>query len=63
MNYLKLFTKHVDNLKKLLQTVKNFSNDIEMKFGFYNCLKATFEKERLIKLTSIKSDRMMKELK
>ena len=39
---LKLFAKGHDNVEGLLQTVKNFSNDIGMKFGPDKCGKATF---------------------
>lgn len=50
----KLFAKHDDNLEGLLQTVKNFSNDIGIKFGLDKCVKATLEAGGLIKSTLIK---------
>lgn len=53
MDDLKLFPKVDDNLEGLLQTVRNFSNDIEMKFGPNRCAKAAFEIERLVKPVSI----------
>ena len=53
MDDTKLFAKDNDNLDGLLQTVKN-SNNIGIKFGLDKCVKATFERGRLIKLTMIK---------
>ena len=53
MDDTKLFAKDNDNLDGRLQTVKN-SNNIGIKFGLDKCVKATFERGRLIKLTLIK---------
>lgn len=62
MGDLKLFA-YDENLEGLLQTVKNFSNDIGMKFGLAKCWKATFKKGRLIQSTLIKNNTMIEELK
>ena len=42
MDDLNLFTKDEYKLQGLLQTVKIFTDDIEIKFGLEKCKKATF---------------------
>ena len=56
MDDLKLFAKDGHELKRLLQTVKKFSDDIGMKFGLEKSTKATFLKRRLEKSRSIELD-------
>ena len=53
MDDLKMFAKDDDNLDRLLQTVKNFSDDIGIKFGLSKGVKAPFERERLVRSTLI----------
>ena len=50
MDDLKLFAKDDHELEGLLQTVKKFSDDIDMKFELEKCAKATFLKEKLGKI-------------
>ena len=54
MDDTKLFAKDDDNLDGLLQTVKNISNNIGIKFRLDKRVKGTFERGRLTKLTMIK---------
>ena len=60
MDDLKLFAKDDPKLEGLLQTVKQFSGDIGMKFGLEKCAKATFFKGSLEKSTSIKLENSTK---
>ena len=53
MDDLKLFAKDDDNLEGQLQTVKNFSDNVGIKFGLAKCAKATYERRRLTKSTLI----------
>ena len=57
MDDLKLFAKDDDNLKGLIQTVRNFTDDTGMKFALNKCAKVTFESGKLIKSPSIKLDK------
>ena len=43
MDVLKLIAKSEEELKKQIQTVKNFSDDINMEFGLEKCDKITFK--------------------
>ena len=56
MDDLKLFAKTDQQLEGLLSTVKSFSDDICMEFGLDKCAKATFNKGRLRKSSSISLD-------
>ena len=53
MDDLKLFAKDGHELKRLLQKVKKFSDDIGMKSGLEKCTKAPLLKRRLEKSPSI----------
>ena len=48
MDDLKLIAKSEEELRKQIQTVKNFSDDIHMDFGLEKCAKITFKKRKLI---------------
>jgi hypothetical protein len=48
MDDLKLIAKPEEELRKLIQTVKTFSDDIHMDFGLEECAKITFKKGKLI---------------
>jgi hypothetical protein len=48
MDDLKLIAKSVEELRKQIQTVKTFSEDIHMDFGLEKCAKITFKKGKLI---------------
>jgi len=48
MDDLKLIAKSEEELRKQIQTVKNFSSDIHMDFGLEKCAKITFKKGKLI---------------
>ena len=56
MDNLKLFTKNDQDLEGLLNTVKEFSNDIGMEFGLDKCAKAPFIRGKLQKTSSINLD-------
>jgi hypothetical protein len=45
---LKLIAKSQEELRKQIQTVKTFSDDIHMEFGLEKCAKITFKKGKLI---------------
>ena len=47
MDDLKNYTKNDDEKKGLLRTIKSFSDDIGMEFGWDKCAKATFKRGRL----------------
>lgn len=47
MDDLKLYAKNEQELKKLLNVVHKYSNDINMKFGLDKCAKAYFERGNL----------------
>jgi hypothetical protein len=48
MDDLKLIGKSEEELRKEIQTVKTFSDDIHMYFGLEKCAKITFKKGKLI---------------
>ena len=48
MDDLKLIAKSEEEIRKKIQTVKNFSDDIHMDFGLEKCAKITFKKGKLI---------------
>jgi len=53
MDDLKFFAKNDQDLEGLLCTIKEFSDDIGMDFGFDKCAKATFVRGKLYKKSSI----------
>ena len=56
MDDRKLFSKNSQQQERLLQTVKKFSDDINMKFGLDKCTTAEFKRGKLAKTTSIVLD-------
>ena len=50
MDDLELIAKSEEELRKQIQTVKTFSDDIHMDFGLEKCAKITFKKGKLIHL-------------
>ena len=56
MDDLKTYARNDNEQKKLLDTVKTFSDDIKMEFGLDKCAKATFKKGKLTETSSIKLD-------
>jgi threonyl-tRNA synthetase len=48
MDDLKLIAKTEEELRKQIQTVKTFSDDIHTDFGLEKCAKITFKKGKLI---------------
>ena len=48
MDNLKLIAKSEEELRKQIQTVKIYSDDIHMDFGLEKCAKITFKKGKLI---------------
>ena len=56
MDDLKLFAKNLEYLEGLLNTVKEFSNDIGMEFGLDKCAKKSFVRAKLQKTSSINLD-------
>jgi hypothetical protein len=56
MDDLKLIAKSEEELRKQIQTVKNFSDDIHMDFGLEKCGKITFKKGKLIHLQNLMID-------
>ena len=56
INDLKLFAKNDQDLEGLLNTVKEFGNDIGMEFGLDKCAKASFVRGNLQKTSSINLD-------
>jgi hypothetical protein len=48
MDDLKLIAKSEEELRKQIQTVKSFSDDIHMDFGLEKCAEITFKKGKLI---------------
>ena len=47
MDDLKLIAKSEEELKNQVQTVKTFSDDINMEFGLEKCDKITFKRDKL----------------
>ena len=56
MDDLKLFSKDDKDLEGLLQTVKKFSDGIDVSFGLDKCAKANFERGTLRGTTSLGLD-------
>ena len=56
MDNLKLFAKNDQDLEGLLNTVKEFSNDIGKEFGLDKCAKASFVRGKLQKTSSFNLD-------
>jgi hypothetical protein len=56
MDDLKLIAKLEEELRKQIQTVKNFSDDIHMDFGLEKCAKMTFKKGKLIHSQNLVTD-------
>jgi hypothetical protein len=48
MDNLKLIAKSEEELRKQIQRVKIFSDDIHTDFGLEKCAKITFKKRKLI---------------
>jgi hypothetical protein len=48
MDDLKLIAKSEEELQRLIQTVKTFSDDIQMEFGLENCAKFTIQRGKSI---------------
>ena len=57
MDDLKRFAKNDQDLKGLLNTVKEFRNDIGMEFGLDKCGKASFVRGKLQETSSINLDK------
>ena len=51
MDDLKLIAKSEEEPQKQIQTVKIFSDDINMEFGLEKCAKITFKRGKLNSLT------------
>ena len=47
MDDFKLIAKSEEELQKQIQTVKTFSDDINMEFGLEKCAKVTFKRGKL----------------
>ena len=47
MDDLKLIAKSEEELQNQIQTVKTFSDDINMEFGLEKCAKITFKRGKL----------------
>jgi hypothetical protein len=47
MDDLKLIAKSEEELQNQIQTVKTFSDDINMEFGLEKCVKITFQRGKL----------------
>ena len=64
MDDLKAYAMNDENLKKLLDSMKIFSDNIKMEFGLDKCKKATFIKGKLTKTSNIviNQDTAIKEL-
>ena len=53
MDDLKLIAKSEEELQKQIQTVKIFSDDINMEFGLEKCAKITFKRGKLTHLHNL----------
>ena len=53
MDDLQAYAMNDEHLKKLLEIIKIFSDDIKMEFGLDKCAKATFIKGKLTKTSNI----------
>jgi hypothetical protein len=56
MDDLKLIAKSEEELRKQVQTVKTFGNDIHMEFGLEKCVKISFKKRKLNHSQNLVSD-------
>jgi hypothetical protein len=56
MDNLKLIAKSEEELRKQMQTVKTFSDDIHMDFGLEKCAKITFKRGKLIQSKNLVID-------
>ena len=56
MDDLKVFGRDSQQQERLLQTVKTFSDDINMKYGLETCATAEFKRGKLATTTSIRLD-------
>jgi hypothetical protein len=50
MDDLKLIAKSEEEHQKQIQTVKTFSDDINVEFGLEKCAKITFKRDKLTHL-------------
>ena len=57
MDDMKLFAKYDNNPERMLQLVKNFSNDIGTTFGLDKFAKASFKRGKLTRSALLKLDR------
>ena len=53
MDDLKFYSRNKKPLKSLIQTVRGFSNDIEMEFGVAKCAVLTMKKGKMVKSSGI----------
>ena len=56
MDDLKLIAKSEEELQKQIQTVKTFSDDINMEFGLEKCAKIMFKRVKLTHLQNLVID-------
>jgi len=56
MDDLKLTAKSEEELQKQIQTVKSFSDDINMEFGLEKCAKFTFKRGKLTHSQNLVTD-------
>jgi hypothetical protein len=56
MDDLKLIAKSEEELRKQIQTVKTFSDDIHMDCGLEKCAKITFKKGKLFRSQNLVID-------
>ena len=56
MDDLKLIAKSKEELQKQIQTVKIFSDDINMEYGLKKCAKITFKRGKLTHLQNLVID-------
>jgi hypothetical protein len=56
MDDLKLIAESEEELQKQIQTVKIFSNDIQMEFGLEKCAKMTLKRGKLIQSQNLVID-------
>ena len=56
MDDLKLIAKSEEELQKQIQTVKIFSDDINMEFGLEKCVKVTFKRGKLTHSQNLVTD-------
>ena len=61
---LKLFAKNEDQIDSLVNTVKNFSEDIKMKFGLPKCGVLIMKRKKAVKSEGISmpDEKMMKNI-